>query len=1222
MIIKYGGEQIHDLTNNILDSSTRHRKLKGEDSLTLKFSLDKFIDVPIGSEVEYPLNSNLFYTLEKPANFKKKSRESFEYTLLFEGAYAKLRKYKFREKTGDKLTSLKFSLTGKPHQHLQMLIDNLNERNEPNKSSDDNEVWVMGKYVDAVEKTISYSHNNCEEVINMIANAFETEWEIDRKTINICKVEYNTGKDGSDPLPLSYGKGSGFKPGVGRSNFNDKSPVEILYVQGGERNINFDTYKSKELLLPKGQKLKFNGMDYCYPSIKDNSNYTEFDGREYTSSSDGLSIQRKDIIFNNEDSLDCPEIYPNRVGIISNVVAVNAEKNLYDIVDNEIPLGLDYIDYIIGGSDNLTIIFQSGMLAGKEFGVKYIHEVKGEKLARRFEIVPQEYDGVMMPDEIYKPKATVGNVLGDTYAVFNCMLPDEYICNNTDNTGASWDMFREAAIYLYENENPQFNFTGELDGIWAKRHWNDKIIDVGKKLKIGGYVRFSDTQFYTEGKKIRIVGIKENINNPHSPTIELSNTPVSSSISSDLAKIESNEVVVDNKHKEAIQYSKRRYRDAKETIGMLGESLLENFTNSINPITVETMSMLVGNDSLQFRFIKSISDTSPLTHTVRYDSASNKLIAPAGYLQHMTLDVRTISSEHKANEFKIWSLAGFDSPILEPAAKYWLYAKVTDDCRPITPQSQYTGKFVESDKAIKMNQESGWYYLLVGILNSEYDGSRGDFIPLYGFTEILPGRITTNKIQDKDAHLVIDLKNSRIVAKDGAEITGKITFGSGSSGLKEVAEWGELQTQFTEVKTSANNATARALGYDDYADMIENSEKGETVIIGSHLSTGLIEVNNLVANKVVIRKPVTSTKEPSIVVKMNEEGVQIGPISLIPGSEAEGIDEQIQIGGDENGINCVRLRNGEITGVANIGEGANQGTVIFNNSNIIDGTTILTSAMVVPESGSNIKIKLGLNVYYNYTTRLPYPSISIPPPTTARCLLYLYRDNVMHEQIGSAYASPIRTDDPNNDDGSASYSARVSVTVNKMCINVPSGSYTLVAVADLPKKNDPSSWVGSSSASIGNVSTNIPKSMTFEFIADIKRTELGNNGYMTAWNSKNYSITAWNSNTRTLDHVFRGGSYDVPGVLDSASVSIFGGKSHQWGARGVTTICDNPQTGKYTVYHKIGHLNYTVTASPDVALWGYSCSVSNQTATSFDVYIGRGTTPANGAFKYICVGSN
>ena len=54
MIIKYGGEQIHDLTNNILDSSTRHRKLKGEDSLTLKFSLDKFIDVPIGSEVEYP----------------------------------------------------------------------------------------------------------------------------------------------------------------------------------------------------------------------------------------------------------------------------------------------------------------------------------------------------------------------------------------------------------------------------------------------------------------------------------------------------------------------------------------------------------------------------------------------------------------------------------------------------------------------------------------------------------------------------------------------------------------------------------------------------------------------------------------------------------------------------------------------------------------------------------------------------------------------------------------------------------------------------------------------------------------------------------------------------------------------------------------------------------------------------------------------------------------
>ena len=82
---------------------------------------------------------------------------------------------------------------------------------------------------------------------------------------------------------------------------------------------------------------------------------------------------------------------------------------------------------------------------------------------QRFELVPQEIDGVTMPNETFKP------AVGDTYAVFGIMLPDAYICNNADKTGASWDMFREAARKLYENEDPKFTFTGTLQGLWAKK---------------------------------------------------------------------------------------------------------------------------------------------------------------------------------------------------------------------------------------------------------------------------------------------------------------------------------------------------------------------------------------------------------------------------------------------------------------------------------------------------------------------------------------------------------------------------------------------------------------------------------------------------------------------------------------------------------------------------------------------------------------------------------
>lgn len=180
-----------------------------------------------------------------------------------------------------------------------------------------------------------------------------------------------------------------------------------------------------------------------------------------------------------------------------------------------------------------------------------------------------------MPGGNYIPQ------VGDTYAVFHCMLPAAYICDNATKTGASWDMFRQGVKYLYDNEEQKFTFTGELDGIWAKKDW----LNIGGMIKLGGFVQFSDERFQPEGVLVRIIGIKDYINNPHSPEIELSNSTVGRTVSSDLRKIESNEVVMDTLHKEALQFTKRRYRDSMETIEMLGDALLDNFSNSINPIS-------------------------------------------------------------------------------------------------------------------------------------------------------------------------------------------------------------------------------------------------------------------------------------------------------------------------------------------------------------------------------------------------------------------------------------------------------------------------------------------------------------------------------------------------------------------------------------------------------------------------------------------------------------
>ncbi|MCB7017080.1 hypothetical protein LI113_00400 [Phocaeicola vulgatus] len=639
-----------------------------------------------------------------PDDFKKKSSRNFEYTLVMYDIGAILGKYKCRDIVSKRL---KFDYTAKPHEHLQLIVDNLNMRDSG---------WKVGECIEAEEKTINYNHIFCSEALPTIADTFKTEYEIDPaiKTIHLRKVEYNKG----EPLPLEYGKDKGFVPGLGRSNKDGNRPVTILYVQGGEQNIDFSKYGSKELLLPKNQRL-------------------EYEGRAYVSDAEGLYIKRADTTLTDvqEDSLDCSHISPKRVGSVSNVVVSDKEKNFYDFIDSSIPDDLNFEDYVIEGN-NMTVIFQSGMLAGsnKEFEVKYVHK------ERKFLITPQEIDGQIMPNDIYKPN------LGDKYAVFGIQLPDAYICNNSTKEGASWDMFREAAKYLYENEDPKFTFKGELDCIYSKKRW----LSIGGKIKLGGYILFKDPQFIPEGIKIRITSIKEYIHRPYSPIIELSNTTTGATVSSELNKIESNEVKTDNQYKNSIQFTKRRFRDAKETISMLNDALL-HFSGSISPISVQTMSLLVGDESLQFRFVNNKTNPTQVEYLVTYDSKKKVLSAPGGILQHMTIGIDTLSSGHKASEYKFWDIEKYTSPTLTETVGYYLYVKAN--------KNGTTGSYVLSKNAIKLEGVEGYYHFLVGILNSEFEEDRS-FVELFGFTEILPGRITTDRIVSSDGLNFMDFVNN------------------------------------------------------------------------------------------------------------------------------------------------------------------------------------------------------------------------------------------------------------------------------------------------------------------------------------------------------------------------------------------------------------------------------------------------------------------------------
>lgn len=698
--------RIYDKTGEVLldipvdDDSYRYRAIAQAKKVELRYSLADHVELPTGAYIEYQGER---YTLWYPSDFKKEGTRVFDYTVTFGGNEEILKKYKYKL-LSDKPYKLKFVMTATPGMFMELLVDNLNLYDSG---------WTVGTVIEAPEKLLSFNHEKCWAVLGRLAEEFDTEFEIVGKTINLRKVEYY--KDA--PLKLSYGKGNGFLPDVGRANQGDNLPVEILYVQGGERNIDYSVYGSQTLLLPKSQELSYQG-------------------RRYKTDKDGMYVTRADrpLSSYNEDSYDASDIYPSRVGTVSETDTEPGKDTdgndvtFYNFYDSSVPANLNFEDCLIAGQ-TMTVIFQTGRLAGREFDVKYVHD------GRKFEIVSSEQDGMTLPNASLYPE------VGDKYAVFNISLPAAYVCDNATKTGASWDMFREAVRYLYEREERQFTFSGELDGIWAKKNW----LAIGAKLVPGGYVDFSDPQFQPDGILIRITGVRDYINRPHSPELELSNTPVGGFLSDELGKLESEEVTNETRHKQAVSFTLRRWRDAVEMQGML-EKAFKDYGKGQAMSWLRTMSVLVGHESLQFRFVNRIptEDGQAVTevdHAFTYDQRKRTLATPSGILQHMTLGIDSLAPSHKVTEYRYWNVAAYTSPYLgDDMEAMYLYARCA--------KSGSSGSFLLSKEPRDLDDGS-YYNLLCGALSTEVDGQRS-FSTLYGFSEIGPGWMRLNKIINTD----------------------------------------------------------------------------------------------------------------------------------------------------------------------------------------------------------------------------------------------------------------------------------------------------------------------------------------------------------------------------------------------------------------------------------------------------------------------------------------
>ena len=737
------------------DDSYRLKELMGADEVVLKFALPDYLAISAGAYITYKGDR---YEVESEDSVRMIHTEEYEYTVTFSSPRAHLRRYIVREKGGEGRIS--FFLTAKAREHLDLIVHNLNEREAG---------WSVGACLEGSEKTIEYSTTNALDALAKLAEAYGTEWECEGRTLSLRKAEYHR----DSPLTVSYGKGKGLLSGLER-NPAEEQPVGTLYVTGTDRNIDPAKYKSKTLHLPEGGTKTVGGRTYTVTS----------GGRAITIS--GSAPNAVEGAFTDTD------IYPSREGVVKAVTIKNKEKAFVDFTDPTIPADLDFEQRLIPGRE-MKLTFQTGMLAGRTFGAKYHHK------DRRFEIVPEEIDGILMPSAPYLPKE------GDRYGVFEIALPESYI------SAAERRLLDSAVQYLEGLETSRYSYRAAVDPLWLKKQWTK----VGHKVRIGAYVRLAGDPITDGGATLRITGIKEYLTDPYAPEVTLSDRATGRGGLTSIIRKAVQEDLTSTREastRTAVEQAHRTFHRAVQLTDALEKTLGAHFDAMVRPLAVHTMQVLVGDKSLQFAYVESKSSTKEVPLPLTFDQATKSLHIDRAYLQHKTLGVE-VTTAHTAKDFRTWTIAPIDySP--KGTAPLYLYAKV--------PREGDGGTFVIDTRAHDFEEEAGYYHLWSGMLTPTDDGARWEYMPMHGFTEITPGMISSPRFTSPDGRLVIDMvkgyfrfktdKSTFSINADnpnGVYIRGGMTSVGGQNlTLEEAFE--EQERKLREEEEARKKATAEA----------------------------------------------------------------------------------------------------------------------------------------------------------------------------------------------------------------------------------------------------------------------------------------------------------------------------------------------------------------------------------------------------------------------------
>ncbi len=441
--------------------------------------------------------------------------------------------------------------------------------------------------------------------------------------------------------------------------------------------------------------------------------------------------------------------------------------------------GIDFdLDAQLIDNTEPTVTFQDGGLAGYD-----LHIVKGswDNKTKQFKLAKVEEEGALkVPGDIHF-------AVGDKFILTGIKMPKAYVDK------ASEELRVAAQKYL----------DGKCENRTKLAVVCDEVLFAKYSLSVqcGELMHVRDARLGLD-RKIRVTSVKRFIENddeePYRYEIVLSDFLEGNRFMQELSDIKKESKAARERAEEMVRYSRRQWQDVKETQEHLKKDFADKFKESINPVTIETMQLIAGHEQLQFVFVDSKTAPQKVVGVYPEFTGGRVHVRAAGlFLKHMTMGVKAISSKHDPSQYRYWEMADFTSEALAADKVYRLYARVEANGQ--------NGSFVLHDTFKGMNDEVGAYLLLMGYLGAEREGNRS-WGRAYGFTEILPGQITTELIQDPNAQLVIDLTNGRI--------TGPLTITAGSVGYNNLTDKPDLTGYLTksEFKVTADQIRAEVGG--------------------------------------------------------------------------------------------------------------------------------------------------------------------------------------------------------------------------------------------------------------------------------------------------------------------------------------------------------------------------------------------------------------------------